>query len=69
MNPANRAVFRAKSVGLAETLRMEAAEVVSAAIRLAVEYGPKAGIDRQGMHSLLDDGLARSAIEGSAGHD
>lgn len=69
MNPANPAVFRAKSVALAETLLMEAAEVVLAAIRLAVEHAPKAGIDRQGMHSLLDDGLGRSAIEGEAGHD
>jgi hypothetical protein len=64
MNPANRAVFRVKSAALADTLRMEAAEVVSATIRLAVEYAAKAGIDRLGMHSLLDDGLGRSAIEG-----
>jgi hypothetical protein len=66
MNPANRAIFRAKSVSLADTLRMEAVEVVSAALRLAVEYAPKAGIDLKGMHSLLDDNAAQAAIEGTS---
>lgn len=66
MNPANRAVFRSKSIGLADTLQMEPAEVVSAALRLAVEYSPKAGIDRQGLLGLLDDYTAQAAIEGAS---
>lgn len=65
MTPANRAVFRSKSIGLADTLQMEPAEVVSAVLRLAVEYSPKAGIDRQGLLDLLDN-AAQAAIEGSS---
>lgn len=64
MSPA-RAVFRAKSVVLAATLHMEAAEVVSAAIRLAVDYAAELGTNRHSLHGLLDDALAQAAIEGA----
>jgi hypothetical protein len=66
MSRANLAVFRSKALALANSLHLSAGDVVDLTLRLAVEHAAKAGIDRKGLHSLIDDNAAKAAIEGAS---
>lgn len=54
MTRATFAIFRSKSLALADTLHLTADELVHASLLLAMSQAEKAGLDRQALHDLLD---------------
>jgi hypothetical protein len=66
MTRANIAAFKSRTLALIDTLHLSPGEVVELGLQLAASHSAKAGLDRQGLQALLDDGLARLSVEGGA---
>ena len=64
MSRAMIAVAKSKMAALLDGLHLDENEVVSVGLDLAIHHGRKAGLDRCGLHAMLDDALAAVAVEG-----
>jgi hypothetical protein len=69
MTRALLAAARSKTIGLIDRLNLEPNEAVHLGIGVAIDYALKAGLDRRGLHALLDDRLATRMVEGEGGRE
>lgn len=58
------AVAKSQVASMADRLHLPDNGLVHLGVALVVNHGRRAGIDRRGVHAILDDAMAFAAVEG-----
>jgi hypothetical protein len=67
MTRAMAAVFKARISNVISELRLEPDEVARVGADLLVFHGRRAGLDRRGLHALVEDQIEANAVDEGRG--